>query len=127
MTWSSILIPGYAVLYATVAIGGIKTDLQDEEPTIVIGLEAITAVLTLVGYGAYHVGYRGGLLPDVWKFVAPGLVLVEIALFVRDIRGLEAKPDFTPTENVWLHTIGAWLAFLFLVPALWFNVMLAIA
>lgn len=125
MTWIEILVAGYAALYVLLTIGGVRMDLQEREPAFVIGLEIAVAVLALLGYGVYHVGYRDEVLTDMWKVMAPLLVLTEGGLLVRDLRDLRPETDLSPEEIVWLHTIGVWLAVLLLVPVHWFNLKLA--
>ena len=125
MTWGDLLVTGYAAVYVVVTIGGVRMDLGEKTPGSIVALEITVAVLALLGYGAFHVGYRGEVLSDVWKIVAPALVVTEAALVVRDLRGLRPIPDFSTSENVWVQTLGAWLVILVLVPAYWFNLRLA--
>ena len=125
MTWGDLLVAGYATVYVVVVIGGLRIDLGEKTPGLIVALEITVAILALVGYGAFHLGYRGERLSDVWKIVAPALVVTEAALAVRDLRGLRPIPDFSTSESVWVPTVGAWLGILVPVPAYWFNLRLA--
>jgi hypothetical protein len=55
----------------------------------------------------------------------PPVLVVEVWLAARDLRGLNPDPELSDVENVWIHSIGAWLAVLFSLPVVWFNVRLA--
>lgn len=125
MTWSDLLVSVYAALYVLVTIGGVRMDLREGAPTFVVGLDVTVTALALFGYGAYHSGYRGELLTEAWKVVAPLLVLAEVASLVRDLKSLNPEPDFSSNENVWVHTVGAWFAICFVAPIYWFNLRLA--
>jgi hypothetical protein len=125
MKWPDLLISMYAAVYVLVAIGGVRMDLREGAPRSIIGLDVVVAVFALFGYAAYHSGYRAELLTGVWKLVAPLLVLAEAASVVRDLRSLKPEHDLSDRENWWVHTLGAWLAILFLVPIHWFNLNLA--
>lgn len=125
MAWQDLLVSVYAALYILVTIGGVTMDLRESASRSVIGLEVTVSVLAFVGYAACHFGYRGELLTDAWRVVAPLLVLAEAGSVVRDLKSLKSEPDFSDRENVGVHTVGAWLAILFLVPIHWFNLSLA--
>ena len=120
----SVLVPAYLVLFCWVETEGIRHGIQEKEPPAVLGLEIAMALVAGTGFVLYHLGYRPEGVIQAWRFVGPALVLGYGYLFVRDVRALEPESDLSDTENVWIHTVGAWFAIVVICPALWFNLAL---
>lgn len=119
------LIPAYAVAFLFVTVVSLRENLADKEPRWVIGGELVLASLTLTGYFAHHLDARDPTLVGLWRGIAPALAAGYGFLFYRDLRDLEPSPDFSPTENVWICTIATWISVIFMVPAIWSNLLLA--
>ncbi len=119
------LIPAYAVAFLFVSVQGVRQSLRDEEPRWVVGAEIVLAVLALAGYLAYHLDYRHPAMVALWQGMAPVGMGAYACLVVRDLRSLEPEPEFSDNENVWVHTIAAFIGLAFVVPMAWCNLLLA--
>jgi hypothetical protein len=117
----------YLGVYAAISLLDLREGVKRGHSLLRLLVESAIFALAAAGFVLLMVGFETPLLRNLWKVVAPVLVLASVGVSFIEVREVEQAPDpdFSPRENYWMVFVGSTLAVLLAVPVLLANLVYA--